>query len=133
MTGKHRFGICALGCKPPFGYGYTFIGEGLTQAEAALCHALPHGSGIDYDWQVDRRSDGRLVLSNGYHGMDEYGGYVGTIDFSVVVDDLAKKDFRVVLHCKNRYWANYWDLKDYLGESIYWSMECAEKEYNDAI
>lgn len=116
-----------------FGYGYTFgATEDMTIAELFFCHALPHGSGIDYNWQVDRRSDGRLVLSNGYHGMNDWGMYVSTVDFSIIVDDLKEKNFRIVCHAKNRYWVNYWDLPDYLDELIYWAMVQAEEELDDA-
>ena len=116
-----------------FGYGYTFANvDNMTKAELAFCENLPHGSGIDYDWQWSRQTNGKLVVSNGYHGMDEYGGYVGTVDFSVVVDDLVAKDFRIVCHAKSRYWVNRWDLKEYLGELIYWAMLDAEKALRDA-
>ena len=117
-----------------FGYGWTFRDvDDMTAEERAFCYALPHGSGIDYDWQWYRQANGKLVLSNGYHGMNQWGMYVRTVDFSVIVDDLAAKDFRIVCHTKNRYWVNYWDLKDYLSSEIYWAMEQAEKERKDAV
>lgn len=100
------------------GYGYSpsIDRDDLTIKELYVVAALPHGSGIDYNWYMDRRADGRLVMSNAYHGMNEHDGYVGSVDFSVTYEkDMA--DFRLVFHTNStgRYWVTYWDLKDYLG------------------
>jgi len=43
---------------------------------------LPHGSGIDTDWYLERQDD-IILASNSYHAMDEYGGYDSWWDFTV--------------------------------------------------
>ena len=48
-------------------------------------NALPHGSGIDADWNVERQVNGAMVAYNGYHCMDEYGGYAGWAWFTVKI------------------------------------------------
>ena len=52
-----------------------------------LADSLPHGSGINYAWHVDQSDHGGdvWVLSNAYHGMDEWGGYVIPVDFTATV------------------------------------------------
>ncbi len=48
---------------------------------------LPHGSGLDYDWEYDwdTINSERLVLKTSFHSMDEMGGYDAVIDFKVIV------------------------------------------------
>lgn len=48
-----------------------------------LIDLLPHGSGIDHSWSIDRLKNGHIVCRNSYHGMDENGYYDGWQDFSV--------------------------------------------------
>ncbi len=45
---------------------------------------LPHGSGIDCDWEGHMPDSGKYVyFRNSYHCMDEYGYYEGYQDFTV--------------------------------------------------
>lgn len=71
------------------------VPDGLEALMMSLCDFLPHGSGIDYDWDITiarspipnprgtrgrKREIGYLVTcENDYHGMDHAGGYNGTI------------------------------------------------------
>lgn len=55
-----------------------------------LAEALPHGSGIDYEWSVsiDAQSGKGLTIfnfGNSFHRMDEMGGYHDVVDFGVKV------------------------------------------------
>ena len=43
---------------------------------------LPHGSGIDYDWDVEIRDNGDIVCRNAFHRMDENGCYDGIFPFT---------------------------------------------------
>lgn len=55
----------------------------LDQFFADIKNELPHGSGIDGDWHVESHTDTQVVFRNGYHTMDEFGGYDGWINFTV--------------------------------------------------
>ena len=51
--------------------------------ETLLDH-LPHGSGIDCEWdfEIDK---GNLICSNSYHVMNDNGMYNGYIDFKLII------------------------------------------------
>lgn len=53
-----------------------------TELAKELLDMLPHGSGIDYDWQFSQTKD-HIVATNGYHHMDENGYYDGISWFAV--------------------------------------------------
>jgi hypothetical protein len=44
---------------------------------------LPHGSGIDADWNIHPASGHGIACSNSYHAMDCMGSYVDWLDFTV--------------------------------------------------
>jgi len=118
-----------------FGYGWTFHDvDDMTAEERAFCYALPHGSGIDYNWEWYRDDDGQLVVGNSYHGMDEYGGYIESAPFTVTVHDVSSLDFTVTSEIPEGLEAEgcYWDLDDYLGETIHNAVSY-EREHNDAV
>lgn len=50
-----------------------------------LIGMLPHGSGIDYDWEYELAKNGDLILKNGYTVYDEWGGRSGAIMFELRV------------------------------------------------
>ena len=74
---------------------------------------LPHGSGIDYDWTIERRGN-KVVCNNAYHRIDENGFYDGIFPFSVT---FTKDNFMVKFH-KLTSWGRKVSrremLKDYL-------------------
>jgi len=47
-----------------------------------LISNMPHGSGIDYAYNWTK-SNGKLILHNAFHNMDEVGGYDGVSFFKV--------------------------------------------------
>lgn len=59
----------------------------------AVERVLPHGSGIDYDWQIDIRSNGDIACKNAYHRMDEYGMYDGIFPFTAIFRYNGKSSF----------------------------------------
>ena len=61
-----------------------FTAEEKTNIAKAVKKVLPHGSGIDYDWQIDIRSNGEIVCKNAYHRMDENGFYDGVFPFTAI-------------------------------------------------
>ena len=48
-----------------------------------LINVIPHGSGIDYDWEFSVESGDTVLAKNGWHYMNQNGYYVGCIDFSI--------------------------------------------------
>ena len=55
----------------------------------ALKDVLPHGSGIDADWEFRENADGSVRCFNAWHAMNEHGYYCGWIPFgfSVRIED----------------------------------------------
>lgn len=108
-----------------WGYSPYCDWESLPDWAKVIADKLPHGSGIDYDWTFETLKNGKVRFYNSYHGMNEGGMYVGSIEFSLT---FAKdvRDFRFMLHDASdgweRYWADYWDLRNYLPDTIYWSV-----------
>ena len=88
---------------------------------------LPHGSGIDGDWYLQLTTPTRVNAFNSYHCMDEHGYYDGWVDFTVHFD-LADKDvFKVTIRSdyENRYRAEKYGLREYLEDTIAYSLEDA--------
>ncbi len=48
-----------------------------------LVSVLPHGSGIDYDWNFEVESSDTVLAKNGWHYMNQNGYYLGCVDFSI--------------------------------------------------
>lgn len=95
----------------------------------AIGNALPHGSGIDCDWVLKFTSPSRVRASNSYHCMDQYGGYDGWIDFSVLFDIHDRNYFRIMVHGNASRWkAEKYSILDYLYEDIEWHLQ---KQFGD--
>lgn len=52
--------------------------------EDAVKKILPHGSGINYTWIINYKSNGDIVCLNMYDRMDENGFYDGVFPFKVI-------------------------------------------------
>jgi hypothetical protein len=50
-----------------------------------LIDILPHGSGIDSDWEVISADSRAVVLGNSWHYMSQNGYYLGYIDFELTI------------------------------------------------
>ncbi len=60
---------------------------------------LPHGSGIDSDWQIDfNDATQNIECVNAYHAMDENGVYAGWVRFQVEIPAIRPLDFNVVVN-----------------------------------
>lgn len=71
--------------------------------EENLKEFLPHGSGIDLDWDIEDKGKYYKCI-NSYHYMDEYGYYDGWIDFSVIIPKKDPSKFKVHLHTNGAGW-----------------------------
>lgn len=103
-------------------YGYTWYNRNLfTDIELAIIDNLPHGSGIDYNWHIEKNTRGKVVCHNGYHFMNEHGYYMGTIDFSFRFDVNDVDSGRLMFHTTSsgRYWIDRLGLRDYLDEMLF--------------
>jgi len=87
-----------------------------------LINYLPHGSGLDSDWNIDfNKSHGnKLVFYMGYHAMDENGYYDGWIDFTLIVKPSLIHG--ITLHIRGNF-GKYQDIKDYLYDILRYSLE----------
>ena len=84
---------------------------------ATIADKLPHGSGIDADWTIDRQENGKYVCCNSYHMMNEHGYYVGWQNFTVKLDSDGKL-LDVQLNGGHSYQARQSMLLDYLNDTF---------------
>ena len=91
----------------------------------ALLEALPHGSGIDYDWHFysHGKADQDLACSNAYHRMNDVGCYCQVIDFQVIIKHGVRDMFGKIMFRIVGQFGKHQDLKDYLCEIIHESLE----------
>ena len=60
-----------------------------------LADCLPHGSGIDGDWNIDVNRHGDLVVYGEYHAMNE-GGYCGWVSFRFRIGRATKNEYHAL-------------------------------------
>lgn len=106
---------------------YYVMGEGRLSYEdditEALIYILPHGSGIDSDWNIEFLKNSNIVCHNSYHCMNNNGYYDGWIDFRVklIIKEGVVRDFRVTGAFHER-----WNKYDFI-------KECLEDDISDAL
>ena len=105
-----------------FGISSNFNQDGLLD----IVDALPHGSGIDCDWNgyVTKHY---VSFTNAFHCMDENGMYDGYADFTVklpLVDGcLLWDEFTIEFNGRQSgYLATKYDLREYLLDTIYYEL-----------
>ena len=90
---------------------------------------LPHGSGINCNWHWLIK--GQFVcFTNSYHVMNDVGFYVGYQDFTVKIpiapflaQNFVDMAAQFVLQFNgNQYLAQYYMLRDYLTDTIYFAL-----------
>lgn len=92
---------------------------------------LPHGSGINSDWNITMANRTRVRCQNAFHCMDENGMYDGWAEF-VLLFDLKDADyFRLMFIGPESYNKNRkYELRDYLEElfceTLYMNFEGAD-------
>lgn len=131
------------------GFSTIFDNDELTAVFKDFIDSLPHGSGIDCDWSGHMPDNGRYVyFANSYHVMSEYGMYIGYQDFTVRVDredftqfienhgaryqamESMKNDFKLQFN-GTRHLANYYQLREYLEDTIYWGFDYIQQQLSD--
>jgi len=84
-----------------------------------LFENLPHGSGIDYDWQFYAADNGKdLVCANGWHYMNENGYYDGSWDFQITIKTGIRDMFGKIVFKITGQFGKHQDIKEYLYELI---------------
>lgn len=109
-----------------------------------LLDLLPHGSGIDYTWEITYRKNGNIQAKNFFHAMNENGYYDGIMPFIVrifrhksdywfrtlkgplkgkiqVIHRKGDIDFFII--CDDNRRASFYGLKDYLDDTISFSLD----------
>jgi len=87
---------------------------------------IPHGSGIDYDWNFDYTGNGKFKMSNCYHGMNSVGYYDGYAEFTVSISVFRPMDFDIKFHGTGfRHKAWFYGLHEYLDDIFAeWIKSC---------
>ena len=87
---------------------------------------LPHGSGIDCDWEFTEHKNGHITCKNYYHAMNENGYYGGYMQFKFVVYlDNGKPTYNKII-CNENARVSFYGLTDYLEDTICQTLS----EYN---
>lgn len=89
--------------------------------QSLIKNHLPQGSGIDCEWELTRLKNGKIILENSIHCMNDAGCYDGYQDFKIIIDPKNLEDFTLQFtgKRKERYidiWRSY--LEDLIYESI---------------
>lgn len=93
--------------------------------EEHLMEILPHGSGIDCDWEFSEQKDGKLVCKNSYHVMNDAGYYMGFIDFSIRFHRNRPGNFILQFHTNKTgyWWIERTNLRTYLDDTLYEALQ----------
>ena len=94
----------------------------LQEKVEAIENVLPHGSGVNYDYEI-RVSGPRLYVSNRYDVYDDYGMFIGDLPFTACFKNgkLAYIQFNG-LTPRGYYIANKYAIKEYLYD-LYYDVE----------
>ena len=87
-------------------------------SKEALINALPHGSGINGEWQITEHTD-RYTASNFYEPMDEAGFYDGVAYFTLNIPKSDPPNFKLQFNGKESQYLNRkYALREYLEDTI---------------
>ncbi len=87
-----------------------------------LEEVLPHGSGIDCDWEIEQKGN-YVYCRNSFHCMNYNGYYDGYADFTVRIPIDSYSDFKLMFNGKTAQYKNVkYMLRDYLEDTIYHSL-----------
>lgn len=90
---------------------------------------LPHGSGINGDWNVYEK-DGKIIAENYYDTMTETGFYDRPAYFRIIIDKNNPKDFKLQFTDKTSQYLNTkYMLIDYLEDTVHNSLEEGAKQH----
>ena len=84
---------------------------------------LPHGSGIDYDWEWSE-SRKYWKFANAWHYLNEHGYYDGVLPFTLLIPKDDVMNYKIVFHVNGagRYRVNKGCIKEYLLDHLYWAI-----------
>ena len=84
---------------------------------------LPHGSGIDYVWDLEERGE-YIYAHNAYHYMNEDGFYDGILPFTIRFPKNKMSAFDLHFHVNSagRYRVNKGGVSEYIKDTIYYSL-----------
>lgn len=95
-----------------------------TIPEGYLESILPHGSGIDCNWEFRPFKNGKVECRTEFHAMNETGMYDGYMPFRFTVEwDKYGKLVPGPVKCNENARASFHGLKEYLNDLIYQSFE----------
>ena len=106
---------------------YRFQGFKNADEEIKFPCDIPHGSGIDCDWIIEKKK-GYFKCSNSFHAMDANGYYDGWVEFSVIIPFKDPTDFNFHFHGRQSHYLNLKHaLREYLEDTMYhWIAEWPE-------
>ena len=94
----------------------------LQEKVEAIENVLPHGSGINYDYEIEQNGK-RIYIRNAWDYMDEYGLYDEVFPFVVCYENGNFKYLHFVGCTRTQYRKiEYTDLRDYL-ETLFYDIE----------
>ena len=82
-----------------------------------LKEKLPHGSGINGDWNIyyDKKN---IVATNIYSAMNEAGYYDADIPFKLIIPKDNQANFKLHFDSNYQYYVKKYQLRDYLEETF---------------
>lgn len=100
--------------------------------EDFLIENLPHGSGIDYKWEIEFLKNGKIRCYNGYHHLNENGFYDAHLPFYITIFKNGESNIDFDLHfCGlSSHWYKLvkYGLREYLKDTLYYSLSNIENE-----
>lgn len=96
--------------------------------EYIIKNHLPHGSGIDAGVKIDfdRSTEERIVLSFGFHHMDDNGFYNGWTEHDAIIKPSLAYGFTLRITGKDRR-----GIKEYLHETFHYVLSREIEEFPD--
>ena len=84
---------------------------------------LPHGSGIDYDWQIEE-TEKHFICRNAWHYMNANGYYDGILPFTLKINKANFADFKLTfsVNSAGRYRVNKGMIREYLEDLFQWRL-----------
>lgn len=112
----------------------TWVTDALqTIVRKALRRALPHGSGINEDWQIEIRST-KIYCYNAFHPINEAGFYDGRAMFTFVIDLNDEGNWKIHFRGKRSQDLNYrYMIRDYLEDLFADFMDTAGEMIEEMI
>lgn len=80
---------------------------------------LPHGSGIDCDWEIEEKN-GKLHCKNSFHCLNNAGYYDDYADFTIILEPASPLDFKLQFNGQTAQYKNRrYLLREYLEDTLH--------------